>query len=96
MQHQMAAAAEAASSEAGMPCQKMAGHVMADQADDTQDRDQANIDRCCGGALCAGYTLGSLEAGVTFFMRSLSFGQALPDALHVADAVLPKRPPRFL
>lgn len=96
MQHQSAEASESASIEAGMPCEKMSRHMATDLADDTTDQEHSTLDPCCGGALCTGYTLDGLAGSFTPFQQPLIFEHSPPVALHVADIVLPKRPPRFL
>lgn len=96
MQYQMADAAEPTAMQASMPCENMAKHAAADMQGGTHDHGSAGNDRCCGGALCAGYTFDGVTAGLAPALRVLSFAQSPPDVLHVADITLPKRPPRFL
>ncbi|WP_428528478.1 hypothetical protein [Roseibium sp.] len=96
MQHQIAEASETTVSSAAMPCETMAHHGAMSGASDHAQHDPSDIDRCCGGALCGGYTLAGGVAGLTTAMSSTDFAQSPPEALRVADTSLPKRPPRLL
>jgi hypothetical protein len=96
IQHQVAEASELTSMQASMPCENMVKHATVDMPSGAQDHGSADKDRCCGGALCAGYTLDGVDGDLTPSLPALSFAQSPPDVLHVAEIALPKRPPRFL
>lgn len=96
MPHQIADASEPSVSSAAMPCEAMGHHGATSGANDHAQHDPSDIDRCCGGALCGGYTLAGGVAGLRTAMSSADFAQSPPDSLRVADTSLPKRPPRLL
>lgn len=94
--HTAAGAAEPPSIEVSMACEKAGGPAAACMADASHDHGPSGKDRCCGGAVCAVYTLQGVNGGPTPVRQPLSFAQSPVDALRVAEISLPKRPPRFL
>ncbi|WP_420411027.1 hypothetical protein [Roseibium sp.] len=96
MQHQMAGASDPTTVQVSMTCENMVKHAAVEMPTGTHDHGSSGNDRCCGGMLCAGYTLGGVAGGLIPDLLALSFAQSPPDALQVAEITLPERPPRDL